>query len=66
MSNKQEFNEGHVAEAIDRCHVIMTMIGELLEEHPAILKAGRQGDVDHATDSIMNIYQALSALYADV
>jgi hypothetical protein len=61
----QEFNEGHVAEAIDRCHVIMTMIDELLRDHPAIEKSDLGREVERASEEVMNIYQTLSSFYAE-
>ncbi len=60
--NKQEFNEGHIIEGLDRLHVITTMLHEFLADHPAILKAGLQGDVHQAAGILLLAYDKVAKL----
>ncbi len=32
----QEFNDGHISEAMDRCNTVLVMVNELLYKHPAV------------------------------
>ncbi len=57
-----DFNSGYIVEGVDRCHTIMTMIDELLSEHPAIKKAKMEESLDEAFTILFNIYQAVGAL----
>lgn len=58
----QEFNEGHIIEGLDRLHVITTMLHEFLTDHPAIIKAGVQGDVHQAAGILLVAYQKVGEL----
>lgn len=61
----QEYNLGHLIEGYDRCHTIVVMINELLNEHPAIIKSGQQWRIDKALEFITDAYQGLSVLDKD-
>ncbi len=60
--NAQEFNQGHVIEGLDRLHIITTMLHEFLTDHPAIIKAGVQGDVHQAAAILLAAYQKVGEL----
>ena len=55
--DKQEFNEGHIAEALDRVNIIIGMIDDLLVDHPGIVKTGQGDHVGQAAESLMEAYQ---------
>lgn len=57
----QEFNEGHISEAMDRVNIIIVMINELLDNHPAILKTNLQNDIDMAANRLCEVYQKLGS-----
>lgn len=58
----QPFNDGHIVEGLDRCHTLMTMLDQLLDQHPAIIKAGAQDEVSEALQLIMDAYQKIGEL----
>jgi len=63
MSDSEiEWNDGYILEGMDRCHSVMVMIGELLDEHPAIVRSGVQEKLESATDLIMDCYQTIGQL----
>lgn len=62
MSEQQEFNDGHIIEGLDRLNSLMVMSHELLENHPAIIKAGLQDRLSKLQASIMDMYQAIGQL----
>ena len=62
MSNKQEFNDGHIIEGLDRLNTIIMMIHELLIDHPAILKADVEGDAHQAIGILLCAYQKVGEL----
>lgn len=64
-NDAQPYNPGHQLEGLDRCHTIMTMISELLIDHPAVLKAGVTDAVGEAQGLIMDAYQKIGAMDDD-
>jgi len=62
MSDSQEFNDGHILEGMDRCHTIQILLEELLEGHPAVIKAEMQRQVVVAQDAVMYVYEAIRQL----
>jgi hypothetical protein len=54
-----EWNDGYWFEARDRCHTIMIMVQELLEDHPAIEKAELSGIIE-SVQTLM--YKAMCVL----
>ena len=56
------FNEGHIVEGMQTCHIVMSIIDSELSEHPAVIKAGFTEEVDEALDKIMQVYQAIGNL----
>lgn len=58
-----EINEGHITEALDRCHTIMFMTEELLSGHPAIVEAGQDVLVEKLISDIVSIYEGVGAFY---
>lgn len=61
-SKTADFNEGHIVEGLDRCHIIMSMIEDHLVEHPAVLKANVNTKILKAQALIMDAYQYIGAL----
>lgn len=57
--DKQEFNEGHIAEALDRVNIILCMVGDLLTDHPGIEKTGQVDRIEQVSESLMDAYQAI-------
>lgn len=57
-----EWNDGYILEGMDRCHTIMVMIGELLDQHPAVLKSDKEVQLEMATDLIMDVYQGIGRI----
>ena len=55
----QDYNEGHLHEAMDRTHVIITMIGNVLDQHPAIEHFGLQEDLDEISCQLATLYSKL-------
>lgn len=55
----QPFNDGHLIEAQDRCDIVLMMVAELLDRHPAVLKAGVQTQVDQACAALQDAYQKI-------
>ena len=62
MNNKQEFNDGHIIEALNRLNTITMMIHKLLIDHPAILKADVQKDAHQAAGILLRAYQKVGEL----
>ena len=62
---KQEFNEGHISEAMDRLHIILGMIDDLLIDHPAIVKVDVSEDVGKASDILSAAYQKVGNYLED-
>lgn len=58
----QEFNEGHVMEGCDRLHIITSMIDDHLSEHPAIVKAGAQDEINEVMTILSDVYQKVGEL----
>ena len=67
--NLSHFNTGYWTEGLDRIHTIQLMIGELLgngvDYHPAIEKAGLQKQVDKLLYKTNKLYQKLGAAIPD-
>ena len=57
-----EFNDGHILEGCDRLHVAMSTISAHIDDHPAIVKAGAQSDIEQALASLMEAYQKVGSL----
>ena len=55
----KEWNDGYIHEGADRCHVIMTMIDELLIGHPSVEKAKITKNLEKAQDIIYDCYQKI-------
>lgn len=62
IENKADFNEGHITEALDRCHTVMLLIDELLHLHPAIVKAGCNDGIERIADELAEVYQNVGQL----
>ena len=58
----QEYNEGHQIEGLDRCHTLLVLMEELLQDHPAVLLAGGADKLDKAAESIADLYQMIGAI----
>lgn len=58
LNNKT--NKGHYIEAIDRAHTVAVMIEQLLWEHPAIVKAELQSDVEKLVKLTYDVYNRLN------
>lgn len=58
----QPYNPGHQIEGLDRCHTILEMIHSLLDEHPAVLKAGVMPLIEEARGAIFHAYQRIGML----
>ena len=59
-----DWNDGYYLEGMDRCHTIMTMMDQLLREHPSIKRVGLDDKFDSAFDLIYEMYQAIG-IYED-
>ena len=59
VEEPQDYNEGHLHEAMDRTHVIITMICNVLDQHPAIEHFGLQDDVDQISYQLATLYSKL-------
>ena len=57
-----EWNDGYTTEGCDRLHVIMCNLSDYLVEHPAIVKAGAEIEVQDALDNLMEAYQKVGRL----
>ena len=57
-----EFNSGHILEALDRCYTVEMLMCNLLDEHPAIVKCGASDDIKQVIDTIGVIYQKVGSL----
>ena len=57
-----EWNDGHILEGLDRCHTLLVLIDQLLNEHPAIIKAGMEENLSKAEEMIVDIYQEIGRL----
>lgn len=66
MNKKTEWNDGYIHEGADRCHVVMSLISDILVDHPAIVKAELQGDINNTLDSLMHCYQTIWQLEEDL
>lgn len=60
--NAQEYNNGHLVEGLQTCHIIMGIIDGELTDHPAVIKANMQREVEEAIDKVMKVYQAIGRL----
>lgn len=58
----QPYNPGHQIEGLDRCHTVLEMIHSLLNEHPAVLKAGVTPLIEQARTALMQAYQQIGRL----
>jgi len=54
-----EWNDGYWFEAMDRVWCTAHTIEELLFEHPAIMRAGLNDDIEAILTKMHNIYQAI-------
>lgn len=61
------FNDGHVVEACDRCHIIASMIDDFLIGHPAVIVAGEEVEmlIADAQTKIVAAYQLIARLGID-
>ena len=64
--DKQEFNEGHIAEALDRVNIILCMVGDLLTDHPGIEKTGQVDRIEQISGSLMDAYQAIGGYGVEI
>lgn len=60
--NPEGFNEGHITEGCDRCHTINIMLDELLTDHPAVVKAGQNLEIQRIMQRVAAVYQKIGAL----
>ena len=52
------WNNGYYIEGLDRCNTILTLIEELLVDHPSTEKVpGIASKIEQASDLIMSVYQ---------
>jgi hypothetical protein len=58
------FNDGHIAEAQDRCHIVASMIDDHLIGHPAVIVAGEAVEllIAEAQGKIVEAYQLIGNL----
>lgn len=61
----EEWNDGYIIEGCDRCHNAAELVDNWLAEHPAIIKAGQQENIDKAMELLMEAYQAVGQLDED-
>lgn len=61
-NDAQPYNSGHQIEGLDRCHTVLEMIHFLLDEHPAVLKAGAMPLIEQARTAIFQAYQQIGEL----
>ena len=57
-----KYNKGHDFEALDRVHILASMVQDFLLEHPAILEFGLQKDVGVIISKLGDLYQKLGGL----
>lgn len=62
MVELQHYNHGHQIEGMDRCHTVMQMIHFLLDEHPAVLKAGVSPLIEQARTAMFQAYQQIGLM----
>lgn len=62
MNDETEFNEGHIVEGLSYCTAVMSLLEELLEDHPAVVKSCCQDEVDKACDAIAEIYRRIGGI----
>ena len=56
-----EWGSGYHAEALDRTHTMIVMMGELLDQHPGIGVAGAQKAVDKIMRRLGKLYQKIGS-----
>jgi hypothetical protein len=61
-NDAQPYNSGHQIEGLDRCHTVLEMIHFLLDEHPAVLKAGVMPLIEQARTALFQAYQQIGEL----
>lgn len=66
--NEEEFvwNDGYIVEGLQTCHIIMSMLDEHLSEHPAVIKVGKQKEIDEAIDKVMEVYQSIGRIEPEI
>ena len=57
-----EWNDGYITEGLQTCHIIMGLLDEHLQEHPAVIRAGKQSEIEEAIDRVMVVYQSIGRL----
>ena len=58
-------NIGYYHEALDRLHVTMCTINDHILEHPGVVEAGVDEDVDKALGHLMKAYQKVGEVAFD-
>lgn len=56
------FNDGHLAEALDRLDGFIAGIDDRLIDHPAITRLDLSNELQKATDALMGCYQKIGAV----
>lgn len=56
MTETVPVNPGHYVELMDRCHVVATLVEEVLYRHPA-LTPEMQGRIDQVLELLGEVYQ---------
>ncbi len=59
--SEEEWNDGYWLEAADRIHVIQENIQSHLVDHPAIIKADVQEDIDMAMECLQRAYNLVGS-----
>jgi len=55
----QHFNIGHLPEAMNYCHAILSSVEDLLVDHLGVLHADQVDEVEEVSSKLADIYQAL-------
>jgi len=60
---KEELNDGHYLEMMDRLHITLCMISDHIQTHPLIEYDGElKEEIEYAINHLSNAYQRVGAL----
>lgn len=59
LTTRKENMEAYLHEAMDRVHIVQTIIDNHLRDHPGIVRAGANQQIDDILSELANIYQAI-------
>ncbi len=60
--SEQEFNSGHIIEALDRLDLVIDLIDKRILHHPAIKKADLYDSIDDVAQKLGDAYQVVGSL----